>query len=139
MNQFDLPILLFLNQFAHRSEAFDQLVVFVQNEAPLSGALVMGLFWWAWGRSANPRHDARAHLLFGLVASFCSIVVARIIAVAVPFRERPLHNPLLHFQIPFGMDRNTLIGWSSFPSDNAILFFTLHSLIVLKATLRHVV
>jgi undecaprenyl-diphosphatase len=52
-------------------------------------------------------------------------MIARILAWSLPFRERPLHNPSLHFQVPFGVDITSLIGWSSFPSDHATLYFAL--------------
>ena len=42
-----------------------------------------------------------------------------------------MHNPALHFHIPYGVDENVLINWSSFPSDHAVLFFTLATIIFL--------
>jgi undecaprenyl-diphosphatase len=126
-NIFDLTVLSFVNRFADHSKAFDQLVVFIQTEPPLSGAVVMGLFWWAWGRASVSqfRSHERVQLVTGLVASAFSILVARVVAYTFPFRVRPLHNPSLHFQLPFGMNSSALIGWSSFPSDHAAFFFCL--------------
>ena len=66
-----------------------------------------------------------------MAASFLAIVIARTLALTLPFRSRPLHNPALHFHIPYGVDENVLINWSSFPSDHAVLFFTLATIIFL--------
>lgn len=81
----------------------------------------MGLGAQAGGK--NPKE--RELLLFGLFASTFAVLVARILALTLPFRVRPLQNPLLDFKLPHSMDPNTLIGWSSFPSDHAVLFFCL--------------
>jgi undecaprenyl-diphosphatase len=43
----------------------------------------------------------------------------------LPFRLRPLHEESLHFLLPFGMTTTVLEGWSSFPSDHAVLFIAL--------------
>jgi membrane-associated phospholipid phosphatase len=32
---------------------------------------------------------------------------------------------VLHFRLPFGADEKLLIGWNSFPSDHAVLYFSL--------------
>jgi undecaprenyl-diphosphatase len=34
-----------------------------------------------------------------------------------------MHNPVLDFRVPVGMNPENLIGWSAFPSDHASLFF----------------
>ena len=52
--------------------------------------------------------ERRTRLVFGLIASCTSVLFVRILALAVPFRERPLRNPDLDFVLP-GM----LIGWTS--------------------------
>src|SRR5262249_5592737 len=54
-----------------------------------------------------------------------ALVVGRILALSLPFRVRPLHDPLLHFVVPHGLNAGELAGWSSFPSDHAMLFFAL--------------
>ena len=66
-----------------------------------------------------------------MVACFLAIVTARTLALTLPFRSRPLHNRALHFQVPYGVDENVLVNWSSFPSDHAVLFFTLATIIFL--------
>jgi len=44
--------------------------------------------------------------------------------VILPYRERPLHDPLMHFKLPYGVNPQALIHWSSFPSDHAVCFFS---------------
>jgi undecaprenyl-diphosphatase len=52
-------------------------------------------------------------------------------ALLLPFRARPFLNPDLHFVKPFGMTPEGLETWSSFPSDHAVLFFSLATCIFL--------
>lgn len=126
MNAFDLSILHFLNSFAHRFLALDAVIVFVMNDNFLRGGFLMALFWSAWIRQdAAAPAERREFLVFGLVACFFSILLVRAIALILPFRERPLHNPALAVRLPYTMDPAALKSWSSFPSDHAALFFCL--------------
>jgi undecaprenyl-diphosphatase len=126
-NSFDRRIILFVNGFVHRSLAFDHVVVYLQQNVLLTGGLMMALLWWAWalpGEEERRRKD-REILIIGLVAAVFVGLACRIVAAAVPFRERPIHNPDLHLQLPYGLDPKTLLSWSSFPSDHAAVYFAL--------------
>jgi undecaprenyl-diphosphatase len=91
----------------------------------LKGAVPGGLFWWGWFRKDQRTPKSRELLLSGLFAGLLALVVARGLAETLPFRERPLQNPAVHFQLPYEGVQTTLIGWSSFPSDHAAVFFAL--------------
>ena len=69
-------------------------------------------------------------MLFGISAGFLALLAAPVLATVLPFRERPLRNPLLHFQLPYGVTETTLLGWSFFPSDHAVLYFALATTLV---------
>lgn len=125
MNSFDVGIISFLNGFAHRSWTFDTLVALLGLNYLLKGGVITALYWWAWFREGERKTENREFLLFGLLGSFLALVLARGIAVSLPFRERPLRNPALHFQLPYGAHPTALMGWSSFPSDHAAFYFTL--------------
>lgn len=87
--------------------------------------MLIALFWWAWGRFGKSQSEQREILLFGLVDSFLAVLVARVLAAALPFRERPMRVASLHWQLPHGIDQQALVHWSSFPSDHATLAFCL--------------
>jgi undecaprenyl-diphosphatase len=125
LNSFDAVVISFLNGFAHRSWTLDRVVDLVSDNYLLKGAVPASLIWWGWFRKGERASRNRALLLSGLIAGFFAFVVARACAEILPFRERPLHNAALHFQLPYGEIANTLIGWSSFPSDHAAVFFAL--------------
>ena len=126
MNPFDSGILKFVNSFAGHSETFDALIVLISDNILIKGALFGVLFWWAWfRRSDDDAVKRRTILLSGYVSSLFGIVLARVIAHLMPFRERPLRSPELHMFLPDSFSRSTLHDWSAFPSDHAALFFAL--------------
>lgn len=125
MNPFDYSIISFFNQFAQKSLQFDNLVVLVSDNALLKGGIIMALLWWGWFQEDNFKSlkRKREHILTTVLASVVAIFAARLLALLLPFRLRPLHNPEIALQFP--LEKEFLEGWSSFPSDHAILFFTL--------------
>lgn len=125
MNPFDLHTIHFLNSFAHRSWVFDSLVAQVEIYEVLKGGVIMALFWSAWILYGNAHPENKGKLLFGLISSLFAMVLARVLALSFPFRVRPLLNMQLNFRLPYGTDPNRVIGWSSFPSNHAALFFCL--------------
>jgi undecaprenyl-diphosphatase len=124
VNSFDSSIISFLNGFAHHSLIFDNLVYVLDNQL-LKGGVIVALIWWAWFRPGANQTKNRQYLLCGIVACLLSIVVARTLAKSLPYRERPLRNPEIHFQLPYGDSSEALIHWSAFPSDHAAVFFAL--------------
>jgi len=121
---FNYRIVLFLNRFAHRSWAFDTFVGLLDSN-PLAMTPVVLAFWWAWFRRGENQLRDREYLIFGIVGTAGAVLAARIVAAVLPFRERPLRNPLLHFQLPYGVHPERLLGWNSFPSDHGALWFAL--------------
>ncbi|MGE5247796.1 MAG: phosphatase PAP2 family protein, partial [Verrucomicrobiota bacterium] len=125
MNPFDRTIIAFLNRLAGRSWSADELVHQLSSNYLLKTALLSALLYWTWFRRNDDgrRRDRRATLVFGLVASCAAVIVTRILSFALPFRERPLRAPGLHFVVPLSVSSHAINAWSAFPSDNATLFF----------------
>ena len=126
MNAFDQSVVTFVNSFAQRSTTFDRLVVFHTHQSLLQGTFAMTVFWWGWFRRG--KHDERnehSQLLATLAGAFIAFLLGRVLALALPFRLRPMYDPALHLTPPFGMEANDFRLWSSFPSDHAMLFFAL--------------
>ena len=130
MNSLDYNVITFLNQFANQSWTLDTIVFLLANNSVLKTGLIVALLGWTWFRRTDSR-EARATLVFGLMASCAAVVVNRLLALAVPFRVRPLHSTELNFVIPQSVNQQTLLTWSAFPSDNATLFFGLATCIYL--------
>jgi undecaprenyl-diphosphatase len=119
MLSIDVAVLLWINQFAHHFYALDAAVVLISKSYLLKGGVIMAMFWWEWFREGNDQEYRRELLLTNLLGSLAVIVVARSLAHFLPFRERPLQTPGLGLRLPYTMSADTLIHWSSFPSDHA--------------------
>lgn len=128
MNQFDLTILTYLNGFANRYPAVDAVITSSQGNNLLKGGILIAVWWYYWFRNdVRTTQDAtQAKLLGGLVAMVVGLFVARVMAATLPFRMRPFSNPELHFLIPHSdASRVGLTTWSSFPSDHAVVWFSI--------------
>jgi membrane-associated phospholipid phosphatase len=124
IESFDYGIILFLNRFAHRYWSLDSIFYLIDANAPGAFPLAAGI-WWAWFREDGKKDRNREYLVFGIVSMLAAILVTRILASSLPFRERPLRNPLLHFQFPYHVTAEHMLGWSSFPSDHGAMWFAL--------------
>lgn len=126
LDYFDAILIHGMNSLAGRSPFFDRAANFlVWNGLPSS--LLLATFWACWLRTADAttsRHT-RERLVATLWAGIASVVIARTLALQLPFRVRPRFDPTLHFLIPAGTNSDAFIDWSSFPSDTAVMFFTL--------------
>lgn len=132
MTGVDLFVLHLLNQFAHRAKLLDTIVVILVNANLLKGVVAMAILWGLWFQTkdepASPQTVAsmrRAQLLACCVVAIVSVLIARFLAHVFPYRERPLHTLGIGYVLPYTMEPQSLIHWSSFPSDHAVLFFAL--------------
>ena len=123
MNEFDLSILSFLNQFAHRSVRFDHAMIFLSRAKILKGGVIVAVMWWVWFEKDNQRNKREA-LLAATIASIPAVLIARLLSLA-SYRARPLVDPRVSFHFPYGMDMANWAQVSSFPSDHAVMFFAL--------------
>jgi membrane-associated phospholipid phosphatase len=121
LNEFDYSLLLLLNKLADCSPLLDKVMVGIYGDA-LKTALIVALLWWAWfDNERTPRQrEARERIAACVVASVVCIAGVRLLAAVLPFRVRPLANPLLGLHFP--LEVGDWGSWSAFPSDNAVLF-----------------
>jgi len=123
MNWFDQSIIHFLNSVAHHWWFADAVIVQVANNDFIDGAVLIAMLWWAWVEYGNKYPEKREILAVNLFVTAFAVVVARFLSLSLPYRERPFREPLLNFQLPYTSNTSTLIHWSSFPSDHAVLTF----------------
>ena len=125
LSSLDLDILQALNQFSRASGTFDQLVLFLSRSQLLKGGVLVTLAWWVWFKPGASPARCREQMVSTLLAGLAALAVARLLALTLPLRLRPLHQDGLAFTLPQGVPPTTLDGWSSFPSDHAVLFYAL--------------
>jgi len=125
MNSFDLEFINLLNQFSNLSQNFDLTVRFISSNYLVKSGILLSLIWWAWFNESSDRSSARIHCVSTLVGCVIAIAIGRALALLLPFRLRPIHNENLDFLVTYGMNPDLLDGWSSFPSDHAVLFYSI--------------
>ena len=131
MNFFDSWIIEFVNGFSRHSILFDKIVTHVVDNNYLKGTPFVLALVFFWFHKSSKIITNQSLILMGLLASFVSIVIARLLALTLPFRVRPFANPNIQFLEPYGMTIDGFETWSSFPSDHAVLFFSLATCIFL--------
>lgn len=125
LHDIDTSVISFLNGYARSSWSFDYVMHAISGNNLLKGGILSMALWWFWFRREERREPLRERVVAAIVASITVLFVARAMALTLPFRLRPLHDPDLHFVLPYTVNRPTLESWSSFPSDHASMFFAL--------------
>lgn len=125
MNLFDSTIIDFINHFSRLSWTFDFTVNFISENHLVKGGVLLTIFWWGWFKVSKNQAYVRVHMISTLFSCFIAMILARALALSLPFRLRPLHEENLDFLLPYGMRPTTLEDWSAFPSDHAVLFYAL--------------
>jgi membrane-associated phospholipid phosphatase len=125
-NLFDFRIEQFLNHFAGRCPLLDNAAYLAGGSFLFRGGGMMLLVWYVLfekGRPGQLRHGFE--LLIGTMPwSLLALPCVRFLARVLPFRSRPMSTPALHFVPPVARVQS-LMDWSSFPSDHAVFFFAL--------------
>jgi len=125
MNNLDSSILTWINQLACKSQVFDTTLYTITHSHLLKGGVLVAIVWWLWFRRDKKQTVKRLHILATYVGCIAAIAVGRLAAFLLPFRARPMHDAEFYFFFPYGLEAGELSGWSSFPSDHAVLFFAL--------------
>jgi undecaprenyl-diphosphatase len=130
LSSVDDAVVTYLNSFAQRSWTADYLICAAVGSNLFKGVVVLTAFWWAWFRAPENRAEQeirppRDILLYTILMCVPAVLIARLMALYLPFRARPIHNPALHLKLAFTLSPDTFHTWSSFPCDHAVLFFAL--------------
>jgi undecaprenyl-diphosphatase len=125
MNSFDSNIVSFLNDFAGRWKTFDEFTVFISESPLVKAGLIVACMWWLWFRRTSDGPNRRDYIIATVLTAAVAVVASRLVASALPFRERPMVAAAQHFIQPYSANGKELEGWSGFPSDHAVLFFAL--------------
>jgi undecaprenyl-diphosphatase len=125
MNAFDSSIIYFLNSFSRKSWTFDYTVLFVANSTFVRAGLITFMLVWLWFRIDRNLIKTRESIISTVFFTLVALVFVKVFRYFLPFRPRPLHNPDLILNLPFGVDSSSLYEWSAFPSDTAAFFFAM--------------
>lgn len=124
VTQIDDTVLLALNRVMGQHPAWDLLLKRLLDFDQLKFGLPIYGMVALWFRAGPGQADRRRILANTLCAAFAGLVLARVLALCLPFRDRPFVRPELHWQLPAGFEPQ-MRTWSAFPSDHAVLAFAL--------------
>ena len=117
------------------SPNLDFLIRTLATNGLLKGAILVTFFYYAWF-SFTAQSLERSILLITLISTPIIVLAARLLALNLPFRERPIHDENLDLTPITGISRRMLDGWPSFPSDHAVLYFSLAVGIIFVSGIR---
>ncbi|WP_448206378.1 phosphatase PAP2 family protein [Azospirillum sp. sgz302134] len=122
---FDLAIISWLNAYSRHSMTVDKTIYVIAQSDLLKGGVLLALLWWCWTRRNGTLIGPDLYSVRTIVGALVAIAVGRGLQNFLPMRLRPVHDPDLNFIIPYDVNAWAVDGWSSFPSDHAVLFFAL--------------
>lgn len=124
LNDIDHWLSGLVNGLAGVSLGRDLAVTLLVQTDLVKGVVVMALFWAAW--FADPADRLRRARLIAAGGVGCAAIgVGWWLAAALPFRPRPIHSGDPGVVVPLNLDTGVLDGWSSMPSDHAVMFVAL--------------
>lgn len=129
----DNSFFVFFDAITRKSWAFDTLIVdiFMTNTIKLFPILLVAVWLLFEHKNGGKRISFFGCILAG---SFISMIISRVMQNFSAHRPRPLHNPSIDYQLPFGIQDSVLKGWSSFPSDTSALAFSIVAGIFMAST-----
>jgi len=111
------------NSLADRYPWFESSMAYLIDSESLPFLFFASILCAYWFRKDAEQLNRRERIVSGIVGGVCSLVVARLLAFMLPFRDRPMSSERLHLA-HFNVEV-ALRTWSSMPSDHAALAFSL--------------
>jgi undecaprenyl-diphosphatase len=124
LREIDLTLFHFINRFCGQILALDHIANRLES-AELKGLAFSGTFGVLWFQSTKTQNQRRQTLVLTLIALVLAIVVSRLFADLLPFRQRPMFIPNIGYRAPLYDIGSYFEDWSSFPSDTAALVFAM--------------
>ena len=126
VNSFDLAVIRFFQGFSHKSRLADDFFRFFTYNNFFQGGVLLAAFWWLWYLPGDGQQsERRVKIILALLSSFIAIFFGRAVVHITPERLRPLDNPELSLVLPYGVNSGYVDHLSSFPSDHAVLFYSI--------------
>lgn len=124
MNGFDAAGMTFFNKIAFQYPLFDAFVIGLSQYHLFKGVLLVGFLWYVWFQANQRDNRNREIVIVSIVSAVIGLAIARVMVYTLPFRSRPAYNEALPLRYPEGDPTQYLEDLSSFPSDHAVMWFT---------------
>lgn len=121
----DARLALFVNDVVRIDAKFDLLLHEISGNHILKGVPPVLCLWSLWFAQTEKAAQRRGDLIAVCVLAVFAICLGRFAALSLPYRARPLYEEGLGIKIPYHTPTDLLQGWSSFPSDHAVMYFAI--------------
>jgi undecaprenyl-diphosphatase len=126
MNAFDTEIQRQLVNLASSSIILTNAMRVFADLYLFKGLFPLSMLCAIWFKPGDSLQQRREMVIATLIAALVAFLLGRLLAQALPFRVRPIHNPELHLAFPVAGDAEKLLRtWSSFPSDHAAIWMAM--------------
>lgn len=126
MSGFDTAVQTFIVNHAAHSAIINHAIRTIAALYLFKGLMLIAALWWIWFTPGERREWAREMVVATIASGFIALMTGRLLAHALPFRERPIYDTSLHLNFPaVGLGDSVMRTWSSFPSDHAMLWFAI--------------
>lgn len=100
----------------------DRLASLLEGNLLLKSGPILCVLWYFWFLDDEKQEDRRSLIIAVLAGTFFGLLVSRSLALLLPYRARPIYDTQLVVHPLSFAAPNSLLGWSSFPSDHAAYF-----------------
>lgn len=122
MNAFDSATETYLANM-HFGPLATQAVQVIADLYTFKGLVLVPVLWWMWFSQDERREWRREIVVATVFSGLVALFVGRFMTHWLPFRVRPVYSSDLHLNFASGSLKDAqLAGWSSFPSDHAMLW-----------------
>ena len=113
-----------LNLLAKHSEHTTSFMFLIVHNDLVKGGVIIAILWYLWFSNKEKTSENHQKVVIALFTSIIAITIGRSLNNFLPYRPRPILNP--EFDFTYQIDAFSWLNkLSSFPSDHAILFFSL--------------
>jgi membrane-associated phospholipid phosphatase len=125
MNLFDTSVVHFFIKASQNLPSVNTFMSLVIDNSLLKGGIVVSILWFLWFRKSDQIYLNRERIIISVISCIFAIFVGRLLARILPFRLRPLVDPVLGQFYHNKSMADSFDMASSFPSDHAVMFFAL--------------
>ncbi len=121
------------NAWAGRSPGFDLVLDFIQGSYLVKGLFAVCILVALYTARGGDAQARRNNVFVTLILVFAGLFLARIMQMTLPFSPRPLHTEGMDLEFISRLKEGVLKHDSSFPSDHAVMFFTIAASVLMYA------
>lgn len=127
MNFIDNFIIKYFNILIHKISYLNEAMVVAAGNHLIKGGIIVAILWYLLFKkeeSLSKSIEIKEKVILTVYACILAILAGRSLAILLPYRARPILST--DYDFAYHINKFSYLNtWSSFPSDHAVLFFSL--------------